>query len=567
MKKKKMFLVPFLLASTLSFCFATMVAFGANINPLPPEEAQALVEIAKTLGKTDWDFSKDPCTRQSGWSKPEEDTSAVVRLGCNCSGENVCNVVSISLKCQNLSGTLPPNLTGLPYLQEIELTRNYLNGSIPPGWGSSTQLVNISLLGNRLTGSIPKELANIPTLKSFVVEFNQLSGNLPPELGKMSSIERFFLTSNNFTGELPDSFARLNTLEDFRIGDNHFSGKIPNYIQNWTKLEKLVIQASGLNGPIPSSIAHLKNLTDLRISDLNGSEQPFPPLDNLTKLKTLILRNCNITGELPDYLGNRTKLKTLDLSFNNLSGKIPSNFSGLYNATYIYLTRNLLTGEVPVSMLKANNTDLSYNNFTVGGSGPSSCQTSSVNLFSPSLIGNNFGLSSCLESIKCPNRNFIPPSENGISLGAKVGIVVASIIILALLLKEKESLLELVDPRLGSNYKKEEVMVMINVALLCTNASAAIRPTMSLVVSMLEGGTIVPVLVSDPSVSDKEMKEAMMEHFQLSKEQNMHARQIESVSSTFIQSTSTDGPWTASSTSAADLYPVNLNSNYLEKRA
>jgi hypothetical protein len=83
----------------------------------------------------------------------------------------------------------------------------------------------------------------------------------------------------------------------------------------------------------------------------------------------------------------------------------------------------------------------------------------------------------------------------------------------ALLLKEKESLLELVDPRLGSNYKKEEVMVMINVALLCTNASAAIRPTMSSVVSMLEGSTIVPVLVSDPSVSDKEMKEAMMGAF------------------------------------------------------
>jgi len=28
-----------------------------------------------------------------------------------------------------------------------------------------------------------------------------------------------------------------------------------------------------------------------------------------------------------------------------------------------------------------------------------------------------------------------------------------------------------------------------------------------------------------------------------------------------------DVPWTASSTSAADLYPVNLDSDYLEKRS
>ena len=137
----------------------------------------------------------------------------------------------------------------------------------------------------------------------------------------------------------------------------------------------------------------------------------------------------------------------------------------------------------------------------------------------------------------------------------------------ALLLKEKESLLELVDPRLGSKYKKEEVMVMINVALLCTNASAAVRPAMSSVVSMLEGNTVVSGLVSDPSVSSNEMKEAMWEHFHQIKEQNMHVSQIESASSTLIHSTSTDGPWTASSTSATDLYPVNLDSNYLEKRA
>ncbi|XP_062168919.1 probable leucine-rich repeat receptor-like serine/threonine-protein kinase At3g14840 [Alnus glutinosa] len=398
--KMSTFFARFLLASTLIFYFATF-ASGAAV--LPNDEVEGLREIAKRLGKTDWDFSVDPCSGQSGWVKLDQPKGFDNALTCNCTFSNatVCHVISIVLKAQSLPGTLPPDLVRLPYLQEIDLTRNYLNGSIPPEWGF-TQLVNISLLGNRLTGSIPKELANITTLKTFTVEFNQLSGNLPPELGNMPSIERFLLSSNNFTGGLPDSFAGLITLKDFRISDNHFSGKIPNYIQNWKKLGKLVIQASGLNGPIPPGVALLEKLSDLRISDLNGSEEPFPPLNNLTQLKTLILRSCNITGQLPEFLGDMATLKTLDLSFNKLSGEIPSSFAGLQKTDYIYLTGNLLTGQVPLWMLnKGDNIDLSYNNFTVGNSGLSVCQQRSVNLFASSSIGNNSGMVSCLRSFRC----------------------------------------------------------------------------------------------------------------------------------------------------------------------
>jgi len=102
----------------------------------------------------------------------------------------------------------------------------------------------------------------------------------------------------------------------------------------------------------------------------------------------------------------------------------------------------------------------------------------------------------------------------------------------ALHLKEKKSLLELVDLRLGSNYKKEEVMLMINVGLLCTNASAAVRPTMSSVVSMLEGRAVVP----DPSVSNDEMKaKAMWEYLPQREEQNMSESETQSMWQNYIQ--------------------------------
>ncbi|KAF3780177.1 putative LRR receptor-like serine/threonine-protein kinase [Nymphaea thermarum] len=57
----------------------------------------------------------------------------------------------------------------------------------------------------------------------------------------------------------------------------------------------------------------------------------------------------------------------------------------------------------------------------------------------------------------------------------------------AFFLQEKGSLLELVDPRLGSDLSEDEALRMLNIALLCTSPSPSLRPTMSSVVDMLEG--------------------------------------------------------------------------------
>ncbi|KAH6780854.1 Leucine-rich repeat transmembrane protein kinase [Perilla frutescens var. hirtella] len=374
------------------------VGFASGAALLPPAEVLSLQAIARRLGKGDWDFSVDPCTGLSGWATQNPVKGYENAVTCDCSFDNntTCHVVSIILKAQNLIGSVPRELVQLPFLHEIDLTRNYLNGTIPPEWGSM-KLVNISLLGNRVTGSVPKELANITTLQQLVLEYNQLSGTIPPDFGNLPQIQRLLFTSNNLTGELPATLAKLITLTDFRISDNNFKGSIPNFVQNWTNMEKLVIQASGLAGPIPSGIASLAKLTDLRISDLSGNDSTLPSLSTLKKLKTLILRSCNIVGPLQEYIGEMTTLKVLDLSFNKLTGPIPDSFISLSNTDYIYLTGNSLSGPLPAWMLKdGDSIDLSYNNLT-SGSLPAECQSRKINLFASSK-GNTSGVVSCLRS-------------------------------------------------------------------------------------------------------------------------------------------------------------------------
>ncbi|XP_052177862.1 probable leucine-rich repeat receptor-like serine/threonine-protein kinase At3g14840 isoform X1 [Diospyros lotus] len=390
-----------LLSLVLLIICAISIFFPVSVSAasLAADEVDVLKQIGKTLGKKDWDFSVDPCSKEKGWvtQNPVKGSENAVNCTCSFNNNTVCHITSIVLKSQNLSGTLPTELVNLPYLQEIDFSRNYLNGTIPPEWGS-TQLRNISLIVNRLTGPIPKELGNISTLLNLTVEFNQLSGLIPPEIGNLSRLEILHLSSNNFTGELPETLSKLTNLKEIRLSDNHFTGKIPNFIQSWTNLDKLVMHASGLEGPIPPGIRLLTKITDLRISDLNGTQAPFPPLNDMTSLKYLILRNCNLNESLPEYLGAMTSLKTLDLSFNKLSGEIPGNFSSLAETDNIFLTRNLLSGPVPSWILeKAENVDLSFNNFT-----PSSgrCQEKQVNLFGSSLNGNT-GILSCLSSTHC----------------------------------------------------------------------------------------------------------------------------------------------------------------------
>ncbi|XVF79030.1 hypothetical protein PTKIN_Ptkin14bG0186800 [Pterospermum kingtungense] len=386
-------------ASIIIACRLTLLAFGATT--LPNEEVEALKSISKTLGKRNWNFSVDPCSGSDGWIETEssKDYDSNVTCDCSFSDNTTCHVVNIKLKSQNLSGTLPPDLTRLPFLQEIDLSRNYLSGGIPSEWGSMQRLINISLLGNLLTGSIPKELANITTLTSLVVEENKLSGTLPPQLGNLPNIERLHLGSNNFSGELPATFANLTTLTDFRIFDNNFTGSIPNCIQNWIKLDKLFIQASGLSGPIPD-IVGLKNLSDLRISDLNGDETKFPRLKDLPKLKRLILRNCNLSGPLPDSVWELKKMKILDLSFNRLSGVITSTSPSFEDLDNLFLNGNRFTGTIPQWIMGSKQEmDLSYNSFS---SKVKSCQQSGVNLFASTSRINNSGIVSCLGTHLCP---------------------------------------------------------------------------------------------------------------------------------------------------------------------
>ena len=122
-----------------------------------------------------------------------------------------------------------------------------------------------------------------------------------------------------------------------------------------------------------------------------------------------------------------------------------------------------------------------------------------------------------------------------------------------MVLQRKGNLMELVDPELGSELSKEEAIIMIKVALLCINPSAALRPTMSAVVSMLEGRTVVQESTMEASIYANDVR------FESFRGQCQTLRASSSESQSFLQSS--NAIWIGSSSASAhDLYSINLDS-------
>ncbi|XP_031120508.1 probable LRR receptor-like serine/threonine-protein kinase At1g07650 [Ipomoea triloba] len=355
-------------------------------------EVNALKEIADEVGKKDWDFRLNPCDNNSNWRTPDTEHWYTNALNCNCSFPGgICHVQSLYLVEQDLQGVLPPSLVKLPFLKIINLSYNYLSGTIPLEW-ASTKLENIFVDVNRLSGPIPKYLGNITTLIQLSLKSNMFNGTVPPELGNLINLQYLFLSDNYLTGELPKELNALTNLGALSLGCNNFTGKMPSF-QHLKSLLLLELEASGFEGPIPENNFVPTGLARLRISDLNGAVSSFPTLNDMTNMTELILRRCNISGNLPD-LHHMTKLRMIDLSFNNLEGGI-SGLQGLQGLQglneneledkmqYLFLTNNSLSGKIPQWILNSwpnSYIDLSYNNFEESSMSPI-CNRENLNLF------------------------------------------------------------------------------------------------------------------------------------------------------------------------------------------
>ncbi|RXI02910.1 hypothetical protein DVH24_002988 [Malus domestica] len=298
------------------------------LSPQTTKKVKTLETISRKLHNPHWKNISQTSCQDGGVGFFKYFTAHIFsNVTCKCSfANNTCHVRIIKLKGLNLTGVIPEEFGDLTHLEEIDLTHNYISGSIPASI-SRCPIRSLYLLGNRLSGSIPA--GDFTLLRELVLEDNQFEGPLPQNLGRLTHLERLLLSGNNFTSTIPESYRNLKNLTDFDL------------------------QGTSMEGPIPYTISSLKYLKELMISDLNGPSMPFPTLKYMKNIQIVILRNCSISGTIPNYLGKLTKLLTLDLSFNKLTGEIPQMIERATHLSFVCLSNNILTGEVPIGILQS----------------------------------------------------------------------------------------------------------------------------------------------------------------------------------------------------------------------
>ncbi|XP_038875723.1 receptor-like protein EIX2 [Benincasa hispida] len=105
------------------------------------------------------------------------------------------------------------SLSQLMLMVNIDLSKNYLVGSIPREITMLKGLIGLNLSHNNLTGTIPTGIGEAESLESLDLSFNQLSGPIPKSLSKLNSLGVLRLSHNNFSGDIPQE-GHLSTFND-----------------------------------------------------------------------------------------------------------------------------------------------------------------------------------------------------------------------------------------------------------------------------------------------------------------------------------------------------------------
>ena len=92
---------------------------------------------------------------------------------------NLGLVSIIDLSNNNLSGSIPIEISFLSELHLLNLSRNHLMGKIPEKIGTMKELESVDLSRNRLSGEIPPSMSNLTFLGYLDLSYNNFSGRIP----------------------------------------------------------------------------------------------------------------------------------------------------------------------------------------------------------------------------------------------------------------------------------------------------------------------------------------------------------------------------------------------------
>ncbi|KAI9101555.1 hypothetical protein K1719_023799 [Acacia pycnantha] len=197
--------------------------------PDPASERAALLSLRSSVGGRTllWNITEpDHCK----WAGVQCDHGQVVELhlpGVGLSGKlpngifgNLTHLLTLSLRFNALTGSLPSDLASCVHLRNLYLQRNLFSGEIPEFLFSLLDMVRLNLAHNNFSGAFPLDFNKLVKLRTLYLENNQLSG--PISGLKLENLEQFNVSNNLLNGSVP---LKLQTFSEDSFLGNSLCGK------------------------------------------------------------------------------------------------------------------------------------------------------------------------------------------------------------------------------------------------------------------------------------------------------------------------------------------------------
>ncbi|PWA85778.1 protein kinase-like domain-containing protein [Artemisia annua] len=148
---------------------------------------------------------EDPLQTLSTWKFDNISEGFVCGFtGVRCWNDQENRVLAIQLANMRLRGPFPMGISNCTSMQVLNLSGNYLSGSIPSNLANNLPyIVSLDLSNNNLSGSIPSRIANWSFMSVLMLDKNHLTGQIPQELSKLTRLWKFSVANNRLSGPLP----------------------------------------------------------------------------------------------------------------------------------------------------------------------------------------------------------------------------------------------------------------------------------------------------------------------------------------------------------------------------
>src|SRR6185503_15449752 len=105
-------------------------------------------------------------------------------------------------------------------LQALDLTYNYLSGTVPTSLYNMSTLTYLGIGANNLEGEIPNNIGfTLPSIKKMIFLENQFHGQIHASLANATNLMVMDLRYNSFHGIVP-SLGSLPNLQELNLGMN-----------------------------------------------------------------------------------------------------------------------------------------------------------------------------------------------------------------------------------------------------------------------------------------------------------------------------------------------------------